>query len=91
MAVTIGAALLKRLIADRANLPVDVAEKIMQAYDEVVVNLLENGAKVRILNNRGFLVLKQYAETKRRNPQTGRLIKVPAKRRVTYYESRKHK
>jgi len=88
MGAFIGTALLARLVAVKAGVSVSEAEKVINAYNEVVVTLLNEGGKVRALGA-GHLEVIEKKATRRRNPQTERLIKVPAKKKIIFRETRK--
>lgn len=88
MSAFIGPALLKKLVADKSEQPEEVAEKVLDAFNECVVSLVERGAKVRVLG-RGYLEIVKTKKTRRKSPMVGGFVVVPAKKKIVYRESRK--
>lgn len=89
MAVRIGQALLRRLVADKAQLPLKDVEKVLDAYNDVVVSMLDTGAKVGLPTLDGYLVKIEKKATRRRAPGGGPLVEVPARKRIVFRETRK--
>lgn len=88
MGAFIGSALLKKLIAERAGVAEEEAEKVLNAFNDCVVSLVEDGAKVRALS-RGYFELVQTKASRRKSPMVNRFVKVPAKKKIVFRESRK--
>lgn len=91
MAVSIGSALLKRLVAQKAKVSTEEVERVLSAYDEVALGLLETGAKVRTLGGLGYFVVIDTKPTRRINPQApeGELVEVPSKTKIVFKKYRK--
>lgn len=88
MSAFIGPALLKKLIADKAEIPEEQAEKVIEAYNECVVSLVERGAKVRALG-RGYFEIVKTKKTRRKSPMVSGFVIVPARKKIVFRESRK--
>lgn len=88
MSAFIGSALLKKLVAERARVSEEETEKVLDAFAHVVVALVEDGAKVRALGRGYFEVLKTKA-SRRKSPMVDGYVKVPAKTKIVFRESRK--
>ncbi|MGB9731562.1 MULTISPECIES: HU family DNA-binding protein [Calditerrivibrio] len=66
-------------IAAKAGLKKVEAEKALEAFEEAVVEALKIGDKVTLVGFGTFSVYERKARTGR-NPQTGKEIKIPAKK-----------
>ncbi len=66
-------------IATKAGLKKVEAEKALEAFEEAVVEALKGGDKVTLVGFGTFSVYERKARTGR-NPQTGKEIKIPAKK-----------
>jgi DNA-binding protein HU-beta len=66
-------------IATKAGLKKTEAEKALEAFEEAVVGALKGGDKVTLVGFGTFSVYQRKARTGR-NPQTGKEIKIPAKK-----------
>lgn len=88
MAITIGNTLLRRMVADQSGVPVEDVDKVFTAREKVIKGLLETGAKVRI-DDLGFLQMTQTKPTRRREPNKGTMVEVPARTKVIFKEIRK--
>ncbi|ADR18982.1 HU family DNA-binding protein [Calditerrivibrio nitroreducens] len=66
-------------IATKAGLKKVEAEKALEAFEEAVVEALKSGDKVTLVGFGTFSVYERKARTGR-NPQTGKEIKIPAKK-----------
>ncbi|NLD25801.1 MAG: HU family DNA-binding protein [Acholeplasmataceae bacterium] len=68
-------------MASKAGVPVNQANKVLDAFVDVVGEALKAGDSVQLV---GFLSLKvgERAERVGRNPATGEEIKIPAKKVV---------
>ncbi|MGC8768233.1 HU family DNA-binding protein [Calditerrivibrio sp.] len=66
-------------IAAKAGLKKVEAEKALEAFEEAVVEALKSGDKVTLVGFGTFSVYERKARTGR-NPQTGKEIKIPAKK-----------
>jgi nucleoid DNA-binding protein len=84
----IGSALLRKLVAERAQVSEQETEKVLDAFTHVVIALVEDGAKVRCLG-RGYFELLQTKASRRKSPMISGFVKVPAKRKIVFRESRK--
>ena len=88
MSALIGTALLQRLVASKSGVPAADVAKVLDAYNEAVVTLLRSGGRVRALGI-GYFDVIETKPTRRRNPQTDRMMKVKAKKKIVFRESRK--
>lgn len=88
MSAFIGPALLKRLVSERAGVPEDVVEKVVEAFNSCILGALEHGAKVRALGI-GYFEIKKTKATRRKSPYVKGFVKVPARKKVVFRESRK--
>lgn len=88
MGAFIGSALLKKLVAERAGVSEEETGKILDAFNECVVSLTEDGAKVRSLD-RGYFEMIQTKASRRKSPMTNGFVKVPARKKIVFRESRK--
>lgn len=82
--VTIGPAMLNRLVASRSNVPVETVAKVMSALDDVVMGQLASGARVRLFTTGNLEVIPTKA-TRRHNPaKPGTTVAVPAGEKIVY-------
>lgn len=91
MSAFIGPALLKRLVAEKSGVAEGDTEKVIDAFNDCVLSLLKQGAKVRALGV-GYFEIKKTKATRRKSPMVkkgGGFVKVPARRKVVFRESRK--
>lgn len=89
MSAFIGPALLKKLVAEKSGVPEDEAGKVLEAFNSCVLSILEQGGRVRALGI-GYFEIKKTKATRRRSPMLkGKFVKVPAKKKVVFRESRK--
>lgn len=88
MSAFIGPALLRKLVAEKSGVAVESVDKVLATYGEVVVSLVEGGAKVRVLD-RGYFERIKTKASRRRSPMVGGFVKVPARRKIVFRESRK--
>lgn len=88
MSAFIGSALLKRLVSEKSGVPQDEVDKVLSAYDGVVLLLLETGARVRALGSGHFLIRTSKA-TRKVSPRDGEVMEIPARRKIVFRESRK--
>jgi nucleoid DNA-binding protein len=88
MAAFIGPALLRRLVAKKAGVAEDVAAAVMDCVDDCVLDLLKRGARVRLLGV-GYFEIKKTKATRRWSPMTEGFVKVPARKKIVFRESRK--
>jgi nucleoid DNA-binding protein len=91
VAYFVGGLLLARLTAMKAQLPLDVVEKVLAAQNQVLLSLTDEGAKVRVLDGAGYFFMITKRATRRNNPQTGEVIPVPAQRKLAFKLSRRKK
>jgi DNA-binding protein HU-beta len=66
-------------IAKEANIPKAGAEKALNAFTSLVTKALKKGDKLTLTGFGTFSVAKRRARTGR-NPQTGKNIKIPARK-----------
>jgi DNA-binding protein HU-beta len=66
-------------IAERADVPKSQAQKHLDAFEEVVSNVLKGGDEVQITGFGKFYVREQKAR-EGRNPQTGEKMRIPAQK-----------
>ena len=85
----IGSAMLAKLVSQKVGRPAAEVEQCLSAYDEITHALLGEGARVRALGIGYFEVIKKKA-TRRKSPMLGgRFVKIPAKKKIVFRESRK--
>jgi nucleoid DNA-binding protein len=84
-----GSALLKRMIAEKAGISVEEAEKALDAYNEVTRLLLATGAKVRCLD--GYFETIEMKPTRRANPTTKEMVEIPARKKIVFREPKKRR
>lgn len=72
--------LTERVAAD-ADVPLEVAKRVIESYQDVIVRALIDGESIRETN---FLSIKVVDSDERtaRNPQTGELVTIPARKNV---------
>ena len=68
-------------VAKKAEMSKKEVAKVLSAFEEVVVDHLKKGDEVKLFNLGVLRVVKRKAR-KAYNPQTGKMIKVPAKKYV---------
>ena len=66
-------------VANRANLTKDKASIVVNAIFDGMVAAMQNGERIEI-RNFGNFVVKDYKAYTGRNPKTGELVHVPAKK-----------
>jgi DNA-binding protein HU-beta len=66
-------------IAEKADVPKSEAHKHLDAFEEVVTDVLKSGDEVQITGFGKFYVREQKAR-EGRNPQTGEKMRIPAQR-----------
>lgn len=94
MSAFIGPGMLTRIVAEKAKTPRDVVETVLAAYNGVVNELLDQGARVRALDVGYFEVIKTKA-TRRKSPmikvtaKNKGYVKIPSKKKIVFRESRK--
>lgn len=88
MSAFIGPALLRKLVAEKSGIAVETVDKVLAAYGEAVVSLVEGGANVRVLERGYFTQIKTKA-SRRKSPMVKGFVKVPARRKIVFRESRK--
>lgn len=88
MSAFIGPALLRQLVSERACVSFEDTKKVLDAYNELVVSMTESGAKVRVLDRGYFEQIRKKARTIT-SPMIDKLVKVPAKNKIVYRESRR--
>jgi DNA-binding protein HU-beta len=70
-------------IAEKSDVPKSQAQKVFDAFEEVVTDSLKGGDEVQITGFRKFYVREQKARDGR-NPQTGEKMRIPAQRVHTF-------
>lgn len=78
------------LVAEKAGASKAVAEKVINAYSEVVTETLGKGEEVSILGFGSYKVAER-AEREGRNPSTGEVIKIPAAKVAKFVPGKKLK
>lgn len=81
------AELVKRM-AEIAEVPKASAEKLLDAFMKAVEEAVSKGDKVVLVGFGSFQVVKRAAR-EGRNPRTGKLIKIPAKKVVKFKPGKK--
>ncbi len=71
------------IIAKSANITKDKAAKALSAYENTVTKELKKSGKIKLVGFGTFSVIKRKARIGR-NPQTGKTIKIPAKKVVKF-------
>jgi nucleoid DNA-binding protein len=87
MSALIGPALLQRLVAERTGTELCDVEKVLEAYEHIVIDLLQSGARVRAFD--GILAVVETKATRRKAPGTNQVIEVPARRKIVFKVPRK--
>jgi DNA-binding protein HU-beta len=75
------------VIASGAGITKAEAAKVLASYVDAVTNELKKNGKVGMVGFGTFSVVKRKAR-EGRNPQTGKTIKIPAKKMVKYKASK---
>lgn len=81
------AELVKRM-AEIAEVPKAVSEKLLDAFTQAVEEAISKGDKVVLVGFGSFQVAKR-AEREGRNPRTGTPIKIPSKKVVKFKPGKK--
>ena len=76
---------LVKSIAKKANMPLSKTEKMLSITIDSITQALKKGEKV-LLVGFGTFGTRKRAARKGRNPQTGKEMKIPAKR-VAYFKA----
>jgi nucleoid DNA-binding protein len=87
VAPIVGSAWLRRLVAERAGVTIDEAERVIRAFNEVARLQLAAGAKVRCLD--GYFQVIEMKPTRRTNPGTGETVDIPARKKIVFREPKK--
>jgi DNA-binding protein HU-beta len=66
-------------VSEKAGLKKSEAERALKAFEESVIEALKDGEKVTLVGFGTFSVSERKAR-KGRNPQTGEMIDIPAKK-----------
>jgi DNA-binding protein HU-beta len=74
---------LVRQVAKKAVITQAIAEKVINAMTESITSSLQKGEGVRLMGF-GSFVLQERKATTGRNPRTGVVIQIPAKRLVKF-------
>jgi DNA-binding protein HU-beta len=74
---------LVRIIAKSANITKEKAAKTLEAYQDTVTKELKKSGKLALVGFGTFSVVKRKARIGR-NPQTGKVIKIAAKKVVKF-------
>jgi DNA-binding protein HU-beta len=77
-------------IAEQVNLPKAGVNRCLKAFIEVVSDALQKGERLR-LPDFGTFEVKERAQRKGRNPQTGEIITIPARKVVVFRTSKRLK
>jgi DNA-binding protein HU-beta len=70
-------------IAEKADVPKSQAQKVFDAFEQVVTDTLKGGEEVQITGFGKFYVREQKARDGR-NPQTGEKMRIPAGKVPTF-------
>jgi DNA-binding protein HU-beta len=70
-------------VAEKVELPKARVDRCLKAFIEVVENALQNGERIALPGFGVFLVKKRKAR-KGRNPQTGEVMEIPARKVVVF-------
>jgi nucleoid DNA-binding protein len=70
-------------IAEKADVPKSQAQKVFDAFEQVVTGTLKGGEEVQITGFGKFYVREQKAR-EGRNPQTGEKMRIPAGKVPTF-------
>jgi nucleoid DNA-binding protein len=80
--------MLARLVATKRKRPIEEVEQTLACYDEIVLSLLDTGARVRALT--GYFEVIKTKATRRKSPLLGgKFVKIPAKKKIVFRVSRK--
>jgi nucleoid DNA-binding protein len=74
---------LMEAIAERAAVPKNEAQRYLDAFEEVVSDVLKSGDEIQITGFGKFYVREQKAR-EGRNPQTGEKMEIPARKVPTF-------
>jgi DNA-binding protein HU-beta len=74
---------LMEAIAERAAVPKNEAQRYLDAFEEVVSDVLKGGDEIQITGFGKFYVREQKAR-EGRNPQTGEKMEIPARKVPTF-------
>jgi nucleoid DNA-binding protein len=74
---------LMEAIAERAAVPKNEAQRYLDAFEEVVSDVLKGGDEIQITGFGKFYVREQKAR-EGRNPQTGEKMTIPARKVPTF-------
>ena len=74
---------LMEAIAERAAVPKNEAQRYLDAFEEVVSDVLKSGDEIQITGFGKFYVREQKAR-EGRNPQTGEKMTIPARKVPTF-------
>jgi DNA-binding protein HU-beta len=74
---------LMEAIAERADVPKNEAQRYLDAFEEVVSDVLKGGDEIQITGFGKFYVREQKAR-EGRNPQTGEKMRIPAQKVPTF-------
>jgi DNA-binding protein HU-beta len=74
---------LMEAIAERADVPKNEAQRYLDAFEEVVGDVLKSGDEIQITGFGKFYVREQKAR-EGRNPQTGKKMTIPARKVPTF-------
>jgi DNA-binding protein HU-beta len=74
---------LMEAIAERADVPKNEAQRYLDAFEEVVSDVLKGGDEIQITGFGKFYVREQKAR-EGRNPQTGEKMTIPARKVPTF-------
>lgn len=78
MALYFGSTRLRQKVTEESGLSPEVVHKVLDTYEAVLQQLLENGSRVR-LGELGALVQVTRKATRKRVPHTGQCVDVPAR------------
>ena len=74
---------LVKAVAEEVNIPVKTAEKVLNAFFEKVTKTLKNKEEIRLAGFGTFKIVERK-ERKGKNPKTGEMITIPAKKKVKF-------
>lgn len=77
-------------LSEKANVSVADAGRVLEAFMETVVDTCAKGEEIRFVGF-GSFVMRDMAAREARNPQTGAMIKIPARRVVRFVPGKKFK
>ncbi|UDG83128.1 Integration host factor subunit alpha [Candidatus Vallotia lariciata] len=87
---TLTKAEIAELLYDQVGLSKREAKDIIEAFFEIIRNSLEDGKSIKI-SGFGSFKLRNKPQRPGRNPKTGKVIPISARRVVTFYASKKLK